>query len=50
MNDDSGLLRDFPKKELTLQDIGIVNRRSARQAGLRNPKKPRKMAVPKAKR
>lgn len=31
----------------TLERFGIVNRSTARRAGLRNPKKPRTMKVPK---
>lgn len=39
-----------PEVPVTLQDIGIVNRRTARRNGLRNPKRERRMAVPKGKR
>jgi len=34
--------------ELWLEKFGIVNRRTARRAGLRNAKAPQRMAVPKS--
>lgn len=40
--------RGKPEVPVTLSDVGIVNRRTARAAGLRNPRKHRGMAVPKA--
>lgn len=33
--------------EKRLEELGIVNRATARRAGLRNPKKQRRMKVPK---
>lgn len=37
---------DEMQEEARLQEIGIVNRQSARKAGLRNRKKERKLAIP----
>lgn len=48
MNADGSVELDL--NTATLGDVGIHNRRAARAAGIRHPKRERKMAVPKRRR